>query len=45
VLAITFSLLMLAGGNRVQLVGGRVALAVGAALYLAKNGWTVPKPT
>ena len=37
-LAIAISLLMLAGANRQQFLGGTAALAIGAALYLGNNG-------
>jgi APA family basic amino acid/polyamine antiporter len=37
ILAIAISLLMLAGANRVQFLGGTVALAIGAALYLGNS--------
>jgi amino acid transporter len=36
-LAIAISLLMLLGANRVQFIGGMVALAIGAALYLGHS--------
>jgi len=37
-LAIAISLLMLAGANRQQFLGGTAALAIGAALYVGNNG-------
>ena len=42
-LAISVSLLMLAGASRQQLLGGAAALAVGAALFIANN-WFARSP-
>jgi len=37
IVAIAISLLMLAGANRLQFLGGTVALAIGAAVYITSR--------
>jgi basic amino acid/polyamine antiporter, APA family len=41
ILATAISLLMIAGANRAQFLGGAVALAIGAALYLGNRGFAL----